>query len=295
MAPNVWLEVALNGPWSRAVQPRIPITVDEIVREGIACAEAGAAIIHVHAYDPATGRQKDDAETYAAIIEGIRGHVDAIVYPTIPFAGSADARGSVKPEARFAVIEALARRGLIEWAVVDPGSVNLTHRRELAAGRSGFVYFNSEDDIRHGLELARRYGFHPSYACYEPGFVRLGAALAGHCRGVPKPLYRFMFSDDIFFGFPPALYALEAYLSLFRGEALAAPWMVAGLAVDISPLVGEAVRRGGHARVGLEDAPFGCTLSNLELTEKALRAIAEAGAVPARAAEVRAAFADAKS
>ena len=295
MAPQVWLEVAVNGPWSRAVQPHIPIAVEDIVREGIACAEAGAAIVHVHAYDPATGRQKDDAEVYAAIIEGIRSRVDAIVYPTIPFAGSADARGRAKPDVRFAVVKALAKRGLIEWAVVDPGSVNLTHRGELAAGRPGFVYLNSEADVRHGLELAQHYGFHPSYACYEPGFVRLGAALAAGCSGLPKPVYRFMFSDDFFFGFPPASYALDAYLSLLRSEGPGAPWMVAGLAVDIAPLIGEAVRRGGHVRVGLEDAPFGCARSNLELVEDALRAIANAGGTPASAAEVRAAIADTKS
>jgi uncharacterized protein (DUF849 family) len=47
----VWLEAALNGPWGRAMQPGIPVTVQEIVAEGIACAEAGAAILHVHAYD----------------------------------------------------------------------------------------------------------------------------------------------------------------------------------------------------------------------------------------------------
>ncbi len=58
---STWLEVALNGPWSRARQPRIPITVAEIVAEGIACVRAGAAIVHVHAYDEATGRQRDDA------------------------------------------------------------------------------------------------------------------------------------------------------------------------------------------------------------------------------------------
>jgi len=82
----VWLEAALNGPWSRSLQPGIPISVAEIVAEGIACAKAGAAIVHIHAYDAATGRQKDDPELYAAIIGGIRAAADAIVYPTIPLA-----------------------------------------------------------------------------------------------------------------------------------------------------------------------------------------------------------------
>jgi hypothetical protein len=40
---ETWLEVALNGSWSRAKQPRIPVSVREIVAEGIACAGEGAA------------------------------------------------------------------------------------------------------------------------------------------------------------------------------------------------------------------------------------------------------------
>ena len=84
---KTWLEVALNGAWTRARQPGIPVSVAEIVEQGIACVNAGASIIHVHAYDEATGQQKDDAELYKRIIEGIRTKVDAIVYPTVPAPG----------------------------------------------------------------------------------------------------------------------------------------------------------------------------------------------------------------
>ncbi|HXW28522.1 MAG TPA: 3-keto-5-aminohexanoate cleavage protein, partial [Xanthobacteraceae bacterium] len=52
---RVWIEAALNGPWGRHRQPGIPITVAEIVADGLAAADAGAAIIHVHAYDSASG------------------------------------------------------------------------------------------------------------------------------------------------------------------------------------------------------------------------------------------------
>ena len=47
---KVWIEVALNGAWSRRYQPGIPDTVAQIVAEGIACARAGASIVHTHAY-----------------------------------------------------------------------------------------------------------------------------------------------------------------------------------------------------------------------------------------------------
>ncbi len=65
-----WLEVALNGPWSRQRQPGIPVTADDIVHEALACADEGASIIHFHAYDPVTGKQRDDYDIYAPIING---------------------------------------------------------------------------------------------------------------------------------------------------------------------------------------------------------------------------------
>src|SRR5690349_17847079 len=62
---RVFLEAALNGPWGRERQPLIPMAVADIVEQGIIAAKSGAGIIHVHAYDAASGRQKDDWQIYA--------------------------------------------------------------------------------------------------------------------------------------------------------------------------------------------------------------------------------------
>jgi uncharacterized protein (DUF849 family) len=270
MANGTWLEVALNGGWGRQRQPGIPVSVSDIVAEGIACAQEGAAIVHVHAYDEASGQQRDDADLYTRIIEGIRARCDCIVYPTIPLGGETSAG------ARFAAIEGLARRGLLECAVVDPGSVNI----------AGYVYLNTDEHIRHGLALAARHRFHPGYAIYEPGFLRLGAKLARET-AAPQPIYRFMFTEGLSFGFPPAEYALDAYLRLLAEVTPGSPWMIAGLDVDILPLAVAAASRGGHVRVGLEDAPLGTTRSNLDWVRHAGRAIRGAGASLASATEVR--------
>ncbi len=290
-ARKTWLEVSLNGPWTRRVQPGIPIAVEDIVAQAIACVHAGAAIVHVHAYDEATGRQNDDPDLYAAIIAGVRAEVDAIVYPTIPLAASGDAPAKPAPRERYAAIAALAERGLLEWAVVDPGTVNLARFDAIAGDREGFVYLNPESDIRAGLALAARHRFHPAYACYEAGFVRLGAALARRYPAAPKAIYRLMFSDAFAFGFPPEAFALDAYRKLLEREAPRAPWMIGGLGVDLLPLVPAAVEAGGHVRVGLEDAPFGSPLGNLDWVARAGDVIAAAGGALASAAEVRAALA----
>lgn len=259
---GVWLEVALNGGWGRKLQPLIPVGVNEIVAEGIACARAGAAIIHVHAYEEATGLSSDEADLYVAIIEGIRAEVDAIVYPTIAFKG----------DDRYAFIETLARRGLLEWASLDPGSVNLSHFADIAAGRCGTIYANDEQSVRRGLELAGEYGFVPSFACYEPGFIRMGAALHRAFPDVSQPIYRLMFSDGMTFGLPPRPHYLDIYRRLIDEEAPGAAVMIAGLNVDLTSLAEDAIAAGIHVRVGLEDAHLGSDVGNVELVERTVAA-----------------------
>jgi uncharacterized protein (DUF849 family) len=171
--------------------------------------------------------------------------------------------------------------------VVDPGSVNFS-RRDLPPGREpGFVYLNPEDHIVEGLRVAAEGGLTPSYAIYEPGFTRLGAALASRFPDLRRPLYRFMFSDAFAWGFPPRSFGLQAHLTLLGEEAPSAPWMIAGLGVDLRRLIAEAVSLGGHVRVGLEDAPFGCEQTNQALVEEAVRLVRAAGGEPARPADVR--------
>ena len=287
---KVWIEAALNGGWSRALQPGIPDTVEAIVAEGIACAHAGATIVHVHAYDGG-GPQTHDWQVYARIIEGIRNEVDVPIYPSYPplmtnGTDTAIADASV----RFAHIEALAARGLIEFTLVDPGSVNFTLSKTTSSGALAGTYMNPEDHVRHALDFAARHGLHPDFAIYEPGFLRAGAALA-RAAGTKAPIYRLMFCNVIAVGFPPKPYALAAYLALLEEEAPGAPWMLAGVSADIRPLIGETVRRGGHIRVGLEDAPLRTKASNLELVEEAVRIVREHGAEPASPAEMRQALA----
>jgi 3-keto-5-aminohexanoate cleavage enzyme len=100
-----------------------------------------------------------------------------------------------------------------------------------------------------------------------------------------------MFSETFALGFPPKPYALLAHLALLEEEAGPVPWMVAGICADIRPLMGEAVARGGHIRVGLEDAPLGTLASNLTLAEEAMQIVSDLGAEPASVADLRLALA----
>jgi 3-keto-5-aminohexanoate cleavage enzyme len=284
---QVCVEVALNGAWTRRVQPHMPVTPDEIIAEGVACAETGASVVHFHAYDAASGEQTTEVDVIARIIEGIRARADVIVYPTVRYLSNAQAIGSEAGALRFAHIAPLAERGLLEWMVVDPGSFNLVSTRDVQQGRPGVVDIGTPSAIRHALGIAAQHRLHPGLAIYEPGYLRLGAALSRAVGVVPTPLYRLMFSDQFTFGFRPTALALRAYLAVLAEEAPDAPWMMAGLGVDLRALIPLAVELGGHVRVGLEDWTLGASQTNLDLVTDAVRRITDAGGHVASSAEVR--------
>lgn len=275
----VWLEVALNGAAGQGYQPKIPVTPEAIIAEGIECAKAGAAIIHLHVYSEA-GQPVEDVDLYTRVFEGIKTECDAIVYPTLALSGSV--------EERYAPIKALAARGLMEWGVVDPGSVNITHRTQAVAGVDGLMYPNPDSHIRAGLELAAKDGWRPAYAIYEPGFARLGAALAANFPDGQTPIYRIMLSDNLLFGMPPSESAIHFYAEHLAQEAPGAPWMLSGLDADVTSVMRPALEAGAHIRVGLEDASFGCQKTNLELVEEAVGVITASGRSLATPSEVRA-------
>jgi len=288
MSRPVVIEAALNGPWSQKRQPLMPVTTDTLIAEGIDCARAGASVIHIHVYDPDTGRQFEDFDAYRTVIEGIREQEDVIVYPTLPLSGFGTTGQTFTPEARFETVEKLAGAGLLEWSVIDPGTTQIT---DLAPADEGegvqFLYINSEAEIRYGLELASRHKFIPSFAIYEPGFLRLGAGLSGTIKGCPKPVCRFMFSDRFSFGFPPEEIYLAAYLDLLKQADPDALWMIAGLQVDLQNIISPCLAAGGHIRTGLEDAHFHSETGNLQLVRQTAQTICRENYEIGTAAQLR--------
>ncbi|MEQ1930969.1 MAG: 3-keto-5-aminohexanoate cleavage protein [Parvularculaceae bacterium] len=282
---KVILEAAINGA-ARALQPTIPVSENAIVSDALACAAEGASVIHLHAYD-GQGAAVEDADIYGRLIEKIRSRCEAVVYPTLALFGDLDAR--------LKTIRELSARALLEWGVVDPGSVNIAHRSQIAAGADGFVYANPDAHLRALLADAEAKGWRPAYAIYEPGFARLGAAHAARFSRLRKPIYRVMFSDGLLFGLRPSPENVTFYARHLGEEAPGSPWMVSGLDCSVEPIIAAAVEAGAHVRTGLEDAPFGCKETNAELVAAARRRIEAAGAALATPTETRAIAANADS
>jgi uncharacterized protein (DUF849 family) len=280
--PPVIIEAALNGGTPKARNPRVPRAVDAIVDDAFACMDAGAAIIHHHNDEPVIGCPIHAAGPYLEAYARIRARVpDAILYPTM----GGGAPGVTMAE-RYAHVETLAEAGHLRMGLVDPGSTNFagmdTDGRPAA---SEAVYFNTYADTRYMIDCCARYGLGPSISIFEPGFLR--ATLGYHAAGAlpAGALVKLYFSGGSpGFGLPPTSPSLSAYLAMLEGTGL--PWSVAVLGGDVlSSIAEQAVRHGGHLRVGLEDYEGPGTPSNVELVSACVDLIEQLGCLPASVAE----------
>lgn len=287
MGTPVILEVALNGATSKERNAMVPRAPAEIAADALVCLEAGAAIVHTHTDDPTLPPREGAARYLEAYRLILAVRPDAILYPTVSV-------GTTIHE-RYDHTIHLAEAGAIRCGVFDTGSVNLG-----GAAEDGwpvpfdFVYANCPTDIRYMAEVCRAHRLGPSVAVFEPGFLRV--VLSAWRAGVlpPGTLVKLYFGDqgylvggDSVFGVPPIVEALDMYLAMLRGVDLAWAVAVIGGSVLDSPIVGPALARGGHLRVGLEDRTD--AVSNVDEVRRAAEMVRAAGrrlATCAEAAEI---------
>ena len=80
MAKSVIITCAVTGGiHTPTMSPHLPITPQEIARDAIAAAEAGASILHLHARDPETGKPDPRPETFMQFLPIIKQSSDAVV------------------------------------------------------------------------------------------------------------------------------------------------------------------------------------------------------------------------
>jgi uncharacterized protein (DUF849 family) len=286
----VMIEVAVNGATKRERNPHVPQTPEEIAADAIACIDAGASIVHIHNAEMGLPFA-ESAARYAEALRPMRAaRPTAVLYPTMG--------GGASISERYDHHLALADEGLIDMGVIDPGSVNLSATApDGTPPEAGYVYVNSPADISYMMGVCRDKGIGPSFAIYEPGFLR--TVIAYHRAGVlaAGSLTKFYFSGSGYFsgGYPlfsapPIIEALDLYCAMHLDAAGAPelPWGVAILGGNImeTPIARAAIERGGHLRVGLEDDPSGPP--NVEQVQKAVALCAEVGRPVATAEETRA-------
>ena len=271
------ISAALTGVLAkRDLCPAIPYTPSEIGEEARRAADAGAAIVHIHARAP-DGGPDWSLETFRAIKEEVRSRSDVIINFSTGAVG-------IPKEDRIAHIRELKP----EMATLNMGSMNYAifsrSRRQFVVDH---VFANPFGDIQFFLETMNEAGVRPEMECFDTGHIGNTAPLIE--LGILRPPYQFSLVMGVLGGIPGTTRNLVHQAgSLPAGSH----WQAIGIGLNQWSLAAAAVALGGNVRVGLEDNFYleegHMARSNGELVEKAVAMVREQGREPASIAQARA-------
>ncbi|MEO8687503.1 MAG: 3-keto-5-aminohexanoate cleavage protein [Solirubrobacteraceae bacterium] len=214
---------------TRARVPHVPVTPEQIVDDAIACVDAGATILHLHA------RRADESPAweraaYEAIIPGIRAQrPDAVICV------STSGRDVAEFDRRADVLE-LSGDARPDMASLTLGS--LTFRTSASV--------NAPDTIVALAERMTERGIRPELEIFDSGMAYLAAELLD--RGVLEPpLYANLILGSI--------NTARSLAHLVDALPPGTTWAAGGFGPFQLPMTAMAIFMGGHVRTGLEDNP----------------------------------------
>ncbi len=273
MHDRVVITCAVTGNLTtRDQHPDLPVTPEEIADASLAAAEAGAAVVHIHVRDPATGRPSMALEYYRDVVERIRARNTQLILNLTTGPGGrfvpSDADPKIagpgttltQPEIRVAHVPVLKP----DICTLDLNTMN--------SGQE--VVINTPKTVRRMAAVIREAGVLPEIELFDSGDIAFARDLLADGTLAGPMLCSIVMG--VRYGFQPGpetvLYA--------RGQLPpGAVWTAFGIGRSAFPMVGQSYLAGGHVRIGLEDAVFiergVLAPSNAAMVEKA-RAIVQA-------------------
>jgi uncharacterized protein (DUF849 family) len=237
--------------------PYLPVTAAQIAASAIGAAQAGAAILHLHARHPDTGRPSADPEHWAGFLPAIKAGTDAVVNMTT--GGSA----VMTLDQRLAAPKANAP----EMCSLNMGSMNFAlypmidriaqfkhdWEKPFLENSDDVVFKNTPRDIAHVLaEMGQARGARFEFECYDISHLTMLKHFAD--RGlIQGPLF-LQFVFGVLGGMPAEpeiLTLLKRTADRLFDESYQFSVLAAGRAQI--PMATMAAAMGGHVRVGLED------------------------------------------
>ena len=296
MAKSVIITCAVTGGiHTPTMSPHLPITPQEIARESIAAAEAGASIIHLHARDPETGKPDPRPETFMQFLPIIKQSSDAVV--NVSTGGGL----GMTIDERLAA----AMRAKPEMASLNMGSMNFgifpllekhsdwKHDWEPAflEMTKDFIFPNTFKSIEYVLrELGETHGTRFEFECYDLGHLYNLAYFVD--AGLVKPPFFIQMIFGILGGVgadPDNLMHMHSIAQRLFGDAY--EWSVLAAGRHQMPFATQAAILGGNLRVGLEDSLYisrgELAKSNAEQVTKIRRIIEDLSLTVATPAEAR--------
>ncbi len=273
---DVFITCAVTGAGdTTGKSDKVPITPQQIAGSAIEAAQAGAAIVHIHVRDPATGKGARDPKLYAEVVDRIRSSgTDVIVNLTAGMGGDLvlggaeaplplDAAGTdmVGAQVRLAHVEQI----LPEICTLDCGSMNF------AAG-GDYVMVNTPDMLRAMARRVKALGIRPELEVFDTGHLVLvkdmlreglldDPLMVQLCMGIP-------------YGAPDDPATLMAMVNALPSGTVFSAFSISRMQL---PYVGMAAIAGGNVRVGLEDNIYlskGVLATNGSLVERAVTILA---------------------
>lgn len=272
----------------------LPYTADDIAAQAIAAAEAGAAILHLHARRPEDGGVSIDPDHFAAFLPRIKQATGAVV--NISTGGSL----TTTIEARIAP----AKRFSPEMCSLNMGSINFAFHpladryaewkfdweRDYVANSDSYIFRNTFRDIAQVANELGPLGVKFEHECYDVGHLyNLRFCMD---RGLFRPPVFIQFVFGILGGIGAEVdnlvFMKRTADRLFGSDYR---WSVLGAGGAQMPLAATAAQMGGNVRVGLEDSLYiargRLAVSNAEQVAKVRRIVEELGADVATPDEAR--------
>lgn len=296
MANKVIITCAITGGiHTPSLSPALPYKPSDLAQQAIAAAEAGAAILHIHARNPETGAPTGDPEVYRQFLPIIKQSSDAVI--NITTGGSPD----MTPEDRLAAALAFSP----EMCSLNMGSMNFSFHdmgnkvaewqfpweQQYIADSEKFIFRNTFADIARNYALLADHETRFEHECYDIGHLYNLAYFVD--KGIAKPPFFIQSVFGILGGIggdlDNVLFMKRTADRLFGSDYV---WSVLGAGRFQMPVCTMAAQLGGHVRVGLEDSlSIGkgqLATSNAQQVEKVVRIIREMGLEPATPSEARA-------
>ncbi len=240
-----------------SMSPHLPVTPDEIAAAAIGAAEAGAAIVHLHARDPASGKPDQSPEAFARFLPRIKQACGVVINLTTGGAPYMTVQERVKPAETFKPEVASLNMGSMNFGLFPMLRRFKTFKHEwepLALENSrDLIFRNTFKDIEFVLATLGDAGTRFEFECYDTGHLyNLSHFLE---RGLVKPP---LFVQTVFgilggIGTHPedVLHMKRTADRLFGDQYR---WSVLGAGRSQLPIAAQSAAMGGNVRVGLEDS-----------------------------------------
>jgi uncharacterized protein (DUF849 family) len=276
----------------------LPITPAEIAEQAIDAAEAGAAILHLHARIPEDGRPTGDPEIYRSFLPVIKQRTNAVVNITTGGSATMSVRDRLAAADRFKPEMCSLNMGSLNFAFFPAASrINdWKHgwEKEYVEGSDDYIFRNTFRDIAYIMLTLEDAGTRFEHECYDVGHLYNLAHFVD--KGLVKPPFFIQMVFGILGGIGPdldnLLFMKRTADRLFGSNSF--QWSVLAAGRYQMPFLTQAALLGGHVRVGLEDSLFiergQLAVSNAEQVRKIVRILAEMGHEPATPEEARAAL-----